>query len=124
MLVKRPLAMSVILVVEDDAFVRMYAVEMLEDAGFAVVEANDADEAWVILGARHDIGVLFTDIDMPGSMCGFTLSRRVAVRYPTIRLVLTSGRQRFSDTEMPNHGLFVPKPYGLAQVVDAIDAAR
>ncbi len=63
---KRPLHASVVLVVEDDDLVRVYAVEMLEDAGLTAVEARDADEAWGILERRDDIGVLFTDIDMPG----------------------------------------------------------
>jgi CheY-like chemotaxis protein len=61
---------------------------MLEDAGFTVIEAACADEAWEILESRSDIGVLFTDIEMPGSMNGFALAARVAERWPHIRLVI------------------------------------
>jgi two-component system, response regulator PdtaR len=121
---KRRLDASVVLVVEDDAFVRLYAVEVLEDAGLATVEARDADEAWGILERRDDIGVLFTDIDMPGSMCGKTLAARVHASWPDIWLVLTSGRQRLADEEVPDHGLFVAKPYAIGDVVEAIAHAR
>ena len=120
---KRTLEASLVLVVEDDDFVRLCAVEMLEDAGFAVVDARHADEAWFILHERSDIGALFTDVDMPGSMCGVTLAARVYENWPDIRLVLTSGRHRFDDREVPDHGLFVPKPYSATQVVDAIHQA-
>ena len=120
---KRSLPTSVVLVVEDDDFVRMNAVDMLEERGFAVVEACHADEAWEILETRADIGVLFTDIDMPGSMCGLILAHRVFACWPEIRLVLTSGRHRLSDDEVPDHGLFVPKPYGTSEVLEAIHSA-
>lgn len=121
---KRPLDASVVLVVEDDELVRVYAVEMLEDAGLTTVEAGNADEAWGILERRLDIGVLFTDIDVPGSMCGRTLAARVHLAWPDIRLVLTSGRHHLADTDVPDHGLFVPKPYGSGDVVEAIAHAR
>lgn len=124
MSMKRAPDASVILVVEDDDLVRLCAVEMLEDAGFAVVEARHADEAWSVLHRRSDIGVLFTDIDMPGSMCGVTLAGRVYETWPDIRLILTSGRQRLADREVPDHGLFVPKPYSASQVVEAIHHAE
>lgn len=123
MVMKQAPEASVILVVEDDDLVRMNAAEMLEDAGYAVVEARHADEAWLILHERSDIGVVFTDVDMPGSMCGVTLAERVYEHWPDIRLVLTSGRHRFADRDIPDHGLFVPKPYRAAQVIDAIHAA-
>ena len=120
---KRALEASLVLVVEDDDLVRLCAVEMLEDAGFAVVDARHADEAWFILHERSDIGAIFTDVDMPGSMCGVTLAARVYENWPDIRLILTSGRHRFDDREVPDHGLFVPKPYSATQVVDAIHQA-
>jgi two-component system, response regulator PdtaR len=113
-----------VLVVEDNEFVRLYAVEMLEDAGLAVVEACDADEAWAILKRHTNIGVLFTDIDMPGSMCGKTLAARVHALWPDIQLILTSGRQRLANEEVPDHGLFVAKPYGTKEIVEAIVHAR
>ena len=121
---KRPLADSVVLVVEDDGFVRICAAEMLEEAGFSVVEARDADEAWDILQDRSDVAVLLTDIDMPGSMDGVPLAERVHAAWPHIRLILTSGRHRLADREVPDHGLFVSKPYSGLKVVEVIGPDR
>jgi CheY-like chemotaxis protein len=115
--------MSVVLIVEDEDLVRMMAVDMLEDAGLAIMEAATADEAWAILESRSDIGVLFTDIEMPGSMNGFALASRVAERWPHIRLVLTSGRSRPAPRDVPDHGKFVPKPYLADQVLSAFNRA-
>lgn len=120
---KRPLRDSIVLVVEDDELVRICAVEMLEDAGFLVVEACDGDEAWAILLVRSDIGVVFTDVDMPGSMSGLTLAERVHASWPEIRLILASGRQKFDDSEVPDHGRFVSKPYSRSQVIEALNRA-
>lgn len=110
----------VVLVVEDEGFVRMLAVDVLEDEGFGVVEAATADEAWSILEGRTDIGVLFTDVNMPGHMDGLMLAARVAERWPHIRLVVTSGRKGFSNHEMPDHGQFVQKPYRQSELMSAI----
>jgi CheY-like chemotaxis protein len=113
-----------VLVVEDEGLVRMMAVDMLEDAGCTVLEAATADEAWQILESRSDIGVLFTDIEMPGSMNGFALAARVAARWPHIRLVITSGRCRPKPDDVPDHGMFVPKPYLADQVLNAFNRAQ
>ena len=121
---KRPLPISVVLVVEDDELVRFTGALLLEDAGFSVAEAANADEAWDILLARDDVGVLFTDVDMPGSMCGKTLAERVHRAWPEIRLILSSGRHRFPEDEVPDHGLFVAKPYNGPQAAEAIHHAQ
>jgi CheY-like chemotaxis protein len=103
--------------------VRIMAADMLEDAGFTVLAAASADEACAILEDRDDIAVLFTDIEMPGSMNGFALAALAAKRWPHIRLVITSGRCRPASHEVPDHGKFVPKPYQAAQVLRAFDGA-
>jgi CheY-like chemotaxis protein len=77
----------VVLVVEDDFLIRMHAAETIEDAGFEVVEASNADEAVTILEARLDIAVVFTDIRMPGSMDGLKLARAARDRWPPIHIV-------------------------------------
>ncbi|KQU01001.1 response regulator receiver protein [Methylobacterium sp. Leaf469] len=120
---KRAPESSAILVVKDDDLVRTVAVELLEDAGYAVIEARHADEAWFILHERSDIGVLFTDVDMPGSMCGATFAGKVHQSWPDIRLILTSGRRRFADQEIPEGGLVLQKPYSAVQVIDVIHYA-
>lgn len=114
---------SSVLVVEDEPLVRMMAVDMLEDVGITILEAATADAAWEILESRNDIGALFTDIEMPGSMNGFGLAARVAERWPHIRLVITSGRCRPTPSDVPDHGQFVPKPYHADQVLRAFERA-
>ena len=105
--VRRP----VILIVEDDFLIRMNAAEMIADAGFDVIEAGNADEAIVILEARPDIHVVFTDIQMPGSMDGLKLARYVRGRWPPIKIVATSGNSVVRDGDLPEGGVFFPKPY-------------
>jgi CheY-like chemotaxis protein len=83
---------TVVLVVEDEMLLRMRAVDMVEDAGFTPVEAVDADEAVAILESRSDIALLFTDIQMPGSMDGLKLAHAVHERWPPIRIILVSGQ--------------------------------
>ena len=101
----------VVLVVEDEVLVRMQAVEMIEEAGFDAIEANNADEAIRLLETRKDIRIVFPDIEMPGSMDGLRLARAIRDRWPPIELILTSGKHRFSANEIPARGHFVPKPY-------------
>lgn len=116
-----PAAFSpVVLVVEDETLLRILAVDFLEDEGFTVLEAGTAEEAWLILESRADIGVLFTDVNMPGEMDGLALAARVAERWPHIRLVVTSGRQGLTSDQLPDDGQFVQKPYRQTQIVTAI----
>jgi CheY-like chemotaxis protein len=108
---KRP----VVLVVEDEFLLRMDAVDMIEAAGFDVVEAADADAAIEVLEARNDIAVIFTDIQMPGSMDGLKLARAVRGRWPPIKIIATSGIH-VGETDLPEGGRFLPKPYSSAQI--------
>ena len=101
----------VILVVEDEAIIRMAAVDMLEQAGFAVVEAADADSAICILELRNNVRAVFTDTNMPGSLDGLRLAHTIRGRWPPINLILTSGRLAVSDEELPTDGRFIRKPY-------------
>jgi CheY-like chemotaxis protein len=107
---------SVILIVEDELLIRMNAVEMIEQAGFEVVEAANADEAITILEARLDITVVFTDIQMPGSMDGLKLAAAVRNRWPPIMIVATSGRVKLDPGDLPQGGRFLPKPYSPAEI--------
>jgi CheY-like chemotaxis protein len=83
-----------ILVVEDEALIRLWATDLLEENGFSVLEAKDADAALKILESRPDVKLLFTDVQMPGSLNGMELAREVHARWPHILLVITSGRER------------------------------
>jgi CheY-like chemotaxis protein len=88
------MAPPLVLVVEDEFLVRMNALSLLEEAGFGVLEAASADEAIALLEARKDIRIVFTDINMPGSMDGLRLAHAIRNRWPPIELVLTSGQMR------------------------------
>jgi CheY-like chemotaxis protein len=104
-------AKPTILVVEDDALLRLYATNLLEDHGFRVVEAENADAALKLLETRDDVRLLFTDIQMPGSCDGMDLARQVYARWPSILLVITSGQVKPAQEEIPDHGHFIGKPY-------------
>jgi CheY-like chemotaxis protein len=113
---KRP----VVLIVEDEFLLRMHAAEMIGDSGFDVVEAANADEAIAILEARPEIHVVFTDIQMPGSMDGLKLARFVRGRWPPIKIVATSGFVNVGTGDLPEGSRFLPKPYRPEQVVAAL----
>jgi CheY-like chemotaxis protein len=100
----------VVLVVEDEFLLRLDAVLMIEDAGYDVLEAVDADQAIEILEARPDIHVIFTDIQLPGSMDGLKLAHAVRGRWPPIKIIATSGRVNLRTDDLPEGGRFLPKP--------------
>ena len=106
----------VVLIVEDELLLRINAAEMIEATGFEVIEAANADQAIEVLEARSDIAVIFTDIQMPGSMDGLKLARAVRGRWPPIKIIATSGRLNVGDVDLPEGGRFLPKPYSHAQV--------
>jgi CheY-like chemotaxis protein len=103
-------ASPVVLVVEDEILLRMRAVDIVEDAGYTSVEAADADEAVAILESRSDIVLLFTDIQMPGSMDGLGLARSVHDRWPPIKIILVSGQVAPTAVEIPADSRFFGKP--------------
>src|SRR5215212_3015585 len=90
-----------VLVVEDEMVLRMRAVDIVEDAGFEPIEAVNADEAIQILETRDDISMLFTDIQMPGSMDGLKLAHAVHKRWPHIKIILVSGQIAVTDAQKP-----------------------
>lgn len=103
--------LPVALVVEDDPLARMYAASIAEDAGFKVIQAGNADEAILLLEAQSDIRVVFTDIEMPGSMDGLKLAIAIRNRWPPIEVIVTSGRYSVTAEQLPSRGRFFSKPY-------------
>jgi two-component system, response regulator PdtaR len=113
-----------VLLVEDEALVRMLGVDVLEEAGYRVIEAANADLALKVLEADPDaISILVTDVHMPGSMDGEGLARIVDQRWPWIRIIITSGQARLSSEDVPDHGRFVPKPWVVDAMMKAIRSA-
>lgn len=111
----------VLLVVEDDFLVRLTLSDGLEDSGFTVLEAGDAQEALALLCSRPDIAAMLTDINLPGGADGFALARAARVVRPELPVVYASGR--YMSVE-PGRGVdgsrFLAKPFAPSAAVDAL----
>ena len=112
--------LPVVLVVEDDPLLRILAVEVVEEAGFTAIEASDADEAVALLESRTDIALVFTDINMPGSMDGLKLAHAVRDRWPPIKILVVSGKQQLQSSDLPSNSCFVSKPYQASALVEEL----
>jgi CheY-like chemotaxis protein len=119
---KHPTRMTV-LVVEDEPLVRIFMADFLEEAGFKVFEAVNADEAITVLEARRDVQAVVTDIEMPGSMDGLALVKVLRERWPGIRIVVTSGRKRPGSGDLSEGVAFLAKPYLPETVIQMIEQA-
>ena len=109
-----------VLVVEDEPLVRMDIADHLIDEGFEVFEAANADEAIAVLESEPSIRILFTDIDMPGSMDGLKLSIAVRDRWPPVHIIVTSGQRMVEITDMPDWSVFFSKPYQHHDVIKSM----
>ena len=107
----------VVLIVEDEDLLRLTTVSLIEEAGFDAVEAGSAVEAIPILENRSDIWVVFTDVQMPGSVDGIQLAHLISVRWPSIKIVAASGRLRLRDDDLPAGGRYLHKPYEVSELV-------
>ncbi len=109
----------VVLIVEDESLVRMLAVIVAEDHGFEVLSAATADEAIKILESRSDIRLVFTDVNMPGSMNGLKLAHAIRGRWPPVELLVTSAVSAITAKDLPERGRFLAKPYDVAALSEA-----
>lgn len=109
-----------VLVVEDEPLVRMDISDQLKDLGLKVLEAAHADEAIDMLIANLDICVVFTDVDMPGSMDGLKLAAAVRKRWPPIKIIVVSGHRRVHIDDIPAESRFFSKPYAAKVIASAI----
>jgi two-component sensor histidine kinase len=109
-----------VLVVEDEMVLRMRAVDIVEDAGFTAVEAISADEALAILEARSDISLLFSDIQMPGTIDGLKLAHAVHDRWPGIKIILVSGQVKLTDADKPTDSRFFGKPLDVKRMINEL----
>jgi DNA-binding NtrC family response regulator len=110
----------VVLVVEDQPIIRMETVQMVKDAGYAVLEAPDTNEAMTILEGCRGIRAVFTEIRLPGHRNGMDLGRAIAERWPQVRLIMTSGVPEADN--FPADWRYIPKPYDGAQLAAALGA--
>ena len=111
---------TVILVVEDSALIRMSAVDLVQAAGFEALEAGTAEEAIEILESRPDIRLVFTDVNMPGSMDGLKLSHFIRDRWPPIKLMVASGKTIIAESQLPVGARFFHKPYDQNSIITAM----
>jgi CheY-like chemotaxis protein len=100
-----------VLVVEDEPLIRMDIVDQLTGEGYVVFEAGNADEALAVLESNSEVRILFTDIDMPGSMDGIKLAAAVRNRWPPVKIVVTSGHRLVDIADLPDGSVFFTKPY-------------
>jgi CheY-like chemotaxis protein len=112
---------AAILVVENETLTRLWVADLLEENGFTVLEAEDANAALKVLEARPEVRLLFTDVQMPGSLNGMELAREVHARWPHVLLVITSGRERPTRAEIPDDGRFVAKPYSAEELLRQVN---
>jgi CheY-like chemotaxis protein len=109
-----------ILIVDDEPLVRLSTAQAVAAAGFEAIEAASADEAIRILECRSDIRVMFTDIQMPGSMDGLKLAHAVRNRWPPIKIIVTSGRELATERDLPEGGRFFAKPYDPMEICETL----
>lgn len=109
-----------VLVVDDDALTLMTAVITVEEAGYTVLSAHDAEGAMQALRQHPQIVGLFTDIEMPGARNGLWLAHETRRLWPAVQILLASGTARPVTDEMPDGGQFLRKPYSPSQVVSSL----
>jgi two-component system, response regulator PdtaR len=107
--------------VEDEELLRLYAAGLLEEHGYRVVEADNAEIALQLLERRPDVRLVFTDVQMPGKWDGMDLVRQVHESLPHVLLLITSGPQRPSDAEIPAEGRILSKPYRPEDLLREVD---
>ena len=111
---------AAVLIVEDEPLIRMGTVYKIEDAGFEVYEAASADAAIALLELHKEIRLIFTDVDMPGSMDGLKLAHYVRGRWPPVKIIVTSGHVKVTEESLPAGALFLPKPYDPAEITHKV----
>lgn len=109
-----------VLVVEDEVLIRMDMTGQLEDEGFVVFEASNADQAIDVLQTQPSIRLMFTDIDMPGSMDGLKLAAAVRDRWPPVKIIVTSGHRVVDIADLPDGSVFFSKPYRHAAMMTSV----
>lgn len=110
----------VVLVVEDEPLLRLFATDMIEDAGFGVIDVANASEAIAVLEIHSDVRVVFTDVDMPGGIDGIRLAACVRDRWQAISVIITSGKPWPIGASLPSEAVFFSKPYRQDRVIDTI----
>lgn len=110
-----------ILVVDDEPLIRMNLADFFEDEGYQVHEADSADTAIEILNNSPTIRIVLTDVQMPGSMDGVKLAHYIRKRFPPTLLVVASGAVKIKAGDLPEHTMFVAKPFDPRFLLEEIE---
>jgi DNA-binding response OmpR family regulator len=110
----------VVLIVEHDALLKSFTANIMEAAGFAALQAGDADEALAILETRSNIALMLTSVTMPGSMDGLGLARTVRKRWPAIKTIIASSQVRLMGSDLTAGSRFVLKPYHVPTMISGV----
>jgi len=111
---------AVVLIVEDEMMIRLGAIDLVLSAGYEALDARNADEAIRILESRHDIDLVFTDVQMPGTMDGIKLANFIRGRWPPVKLLVASGNAILEESSLPSGSRFFSKPYDDHAITDAM----
>jgi CheY-like chemotaxis protein len=112
-----------VLLVEDEGVIRLVTAEILRDEGFEVIEAWDGREAARLLDGLDGVDVLFTDVQMPGTLDGIDVAVHARRRHPAIPVLVVSGytaqlMSRLAVLSPP--AVFIHKPYDLEEIVEVL----
>ncbi len=113
---------TTILLVEDEALIRMATAAMLEDEGYRVLEGKDAVNALAVLDTDPDIDIVITDVQMPGEIDGLELVEIISRKYPHILTLITSGRTSLNEAQQSGATKFLAKPYTAVAIQSALQA--
>jgi len=112
----------IVLVVEDEPLLRLFATDMIEDAGFEVIDVANASEAIAILEGRPDVRIVFTDVNMPGGIDGIKLAVCIRNRWPPIAIIITSGKPWPLGVAVPHEAVFFSKPYRQDRIIGTLQS--
>ena len=112
----------VVLIVEDEVLVRWSTVSVVDETGFNAFEAGSAVEAISILERQSDVWAVVTDVQMPGSIDGLKLAHLVRIRWPQVKILITSGQVRLREDDMPVGCQYLHKPYDPSQLASILEA--
>lgn len=108
------------LVVDDEPLILMDTADIVASAGYHVIEARSADEAFELLARYRSVKLLMTDVQMPGTMDGLALARYVSEHWPEVHVVVASGAVTPKDGELPQGARFLGKPLNQALVLETL----
>lgn len=110
-----------VVLVEDEPLVLQATSDLLQDGGYCVIAASSFEEAVRQIEACPEAVALVTDIGLEGSENGLALARLVAERWPHMRTVIVSGRERPRGDEYPREAIFFTKPYAPGALLTIMD---